>query len=53
MQQQLELQEETTLEIRDTLMSVQQEVEVKTRKLKKCYTKYMVSWTQNSHYNEE
>lgn len=43
MQQQLELQEETTLEIRDTLTSVQQEVELKTRKLKKCYTKYMVS----------
>lgn len=44
MQQQLELQEETTIEIRDTLMSVQQEAELKTRKLKKCYTKYMVLW---------
>lgn len=43
MQQQLELQEETTLEIRETLTSVQQEVELKTKKLKKCYTKYMVS----------
>lgn len=43
MQQQLELQEETTIEIRETLTSVQQEVELKTRKLKKCYTKYMVS----------
>lgn len=43
MQQQLELQEETTLEIRDTLTSVQQEVDLKTKKLKKCYTKYMVS----------
>lgn len=42
MQQQLELQEETTIEIRETLTSVQQEVELKTRKLKKCYTKYMV-----------
>lgn len=42
MQQQLELQEETTIEIRETLTSVQQEVDVKTRKLKKCYTKYMV-----------
>lgn len=41
MQQQLELQEETTIEIRDTLTSVQQEVELKTKKLKKCYTKYM------------
>lgn len=43
MQQQLELQEETTIEIRETLTSVQQEVELKTRKLKKCYNKYMVS----------
>lgn len=43
MQQQLELQEETTIEIRETLTSVQQEVELKTRKLKKCYAKYMVS----------
>lgn len=43
MQQQLELQEETTIEIRDTLTTVQQEVELKTRKLKKCYAKYMVS----------
>lgn len=43
MQQQLELQEETTLEIRETFKSVQQEVELKTKKLKKCYTKYMVS----------
>ncbi|XP_031641022.1 kinesin-like protein Klp68D [Contarinia nasturtii] len=41
MQQQLELQEETTIEIRETLTSVQQEVELKTRKLKKCYAKYM------------
>lgn len=39
MQQQLELQEESTLEIRDTFTSLQQEVELKTRKLKKCYAK--------------
>lgn len=45
MQQQLELQEETTIEIRDTLTTVQQEVELKTRKLKKCYSKYMVGVT--------
>lgn len=38
MQQQLELQEETTIKIRETHTSVQQEVELKTRKLKKCYT---------------
>lgn len=48
MQQQLELQEETTYEIRETLTSVQQEVEVKTRKLKKCYAKFMVSSFFNS-----
>lgn len=42
MQQQLELQEESTIEIKETITSLQQEVEVKTRKLKKCYAKYMV-----------
>lgn len=41
MQQQLELQEESTLEIRETFTSLQQEVELKTRKLKKCYAKCM------------
>lgn len=41
MQQQLELQEESTLEIKETVTSLQQEVELKTRKLKKCYAKYM------------
>lgn len=41
MQQQLELQEESTMEIRETFTSFQQEVELKTRKLKKCYTKCM------------
>jgi kinesin family protein 3/17 len=39
MQQQLELQEESTMEIRETFTSLQQEVDSKTRKLKKCYTK--------------
>lgn len=42
MQQQLELQEESTMEIRETFTSLQQEVELKTRKLKKCYAKCMV-----------
>lgn len=41
MQQQLELQEESTIEIRETFTSLQQEVELKTRKLKKCYAKCM------------
>lgn len=39
MQQQLELQEESTMEIRETFSSLQQEVESKTKKLKKCYAK--------------
>lgn len=39
MQQQLELHEESTTEIRETFTSLQQEVELKTRKLKKCYSK--------------
>lgn len=42
MQQKLELQEETTMEIRETFTSLQQEVELKTKKLKKCYMKCMV-----------
>lgn len=42
MQQQLELQEESTMEIRETFTSLQQEVELKTKKLRKCYTKCMV-----------
>jgi kinesin family member 3B len=41
MQQQLELQEDSTMEIRETFTSLQQEVELKTRKLKKCYAKCM------------
>lgn len=41
MQQQLELQEEETMEIRETFSNLSQEVELKTRKLKKCYAKCM------------
>lgn len=41
MQQQLELQEETTLEIKETVTSLEQEVELKKRKLSKCYAKYL------------
>lgn len=41
MQQQLELKEETTLEIRETVTSLEQEVELKKRKLSKCYAKYL------------
>lgn len=35
MQQKLDAQEESALEIRETFSSLQQEVEIKTRKLKK------------------
>lgn len=41
MQQLLESQEESTTEIRETVTSLQQEVDLKTRKLKKCYAKWM------------
>ncbi|KAI9586295.1 kinesin-like protein Klp68D [Glossina fuscipes] len=41
MQQKLELQEETTLEIRETVTSLEQEVDLKKRKLSKCYAKYL------------
>ncbi|GAB6025282.1 Kinesin-like protein kif3b [Chamberlinius hualienensis] len=39
MQQKLEAQEETALEIRETFSSLQQEVDIKTRKLKKLFGK--------------
>jgi kinesin family member 3B len=58
MQQQLELQEESTMEIRDTFTSLQQEVELKTRKLKKCYAKCMalkqeIQETKDEHNREQ
>ncbi|XP_055379321.1 kinesin-like protein Klp68D [Condylostylus longicornis] len=53
-QQQLELQEETTLEIRDTVTTLEQEVDIKTKKLSKCYAKYLalqqeLNDTKNEH----
>jgi len=53
MQQQLELQEESTTEIRETFTSLQQEVELKTRKLKKCYAKCMALKQEISDTKEE
>ena len=41
MQQKLEDQEESALSIQDTYSSLQQEVEVKTKKLKKVNTAHM------------
>ncbi|XP_055613110.1 kinesin-like protein Klp68D [Uranotaenia lowii] len=53
MQQQLELQEESTMEIRETFTSLQQEVELKTRKLKKCYAKCMALKQELSDTRDE
>lgn len=50
MQQKLELHEESTMEIRETFTSLQQEVELKTKKLKKCYMKCLVSVAQLVYY---
>ncbi|XP_039441093.1 kinesin-like protein Klp68D [Culex pipiens pallens] len=53
MQQQLELHEESTMEIRETFTSLQQEVELKTRKLKKCYAKCMALKQELSDTRDE
>jgi kinesin family member 3B len=58
MQQQLELQEESTMEIRETFTSLSGEVELKTRKLKKCYAKCMalkqeIQDTKDEHNREQ
>ena len=42
MRQQLELQEESCVEIRDTYTTLQQEAEMKTKKLKKLFSKIQV-----------
>lgn len=39
MRQQIELQEESAIEIMETYTTLQQEVEIKTKKLKKLFTK--------------
>lgn len=47
MRQKLENQELSTHGVRETYTSLQQEVDVKSRKLRKCYSKLQVSgWTQ-------
>ncbi|XP_034015794.1 kinesin family member 3Cb [Thalassophryne amazonica] len=43
MQQQMMLQEEETLEMRETFSSLQQEVELKTKKLKRLYAKLQLT----------
>ena len=44
MQQKLEEKEETAVEIRETYQSLQQEVDVKTKKLKKVLCRHIVSF---------
>ncbi|XP_077477867.1 kinesin-like protein KIF3B [Stigmatopora argus] len=45
-QQQMALQDEETLEIRETFSTMQQEVEMKTKKLRKLYTKLQLVWAE-------
>ncbi|XP_057714642.1 kinesin-like protein KIF3C [Corythoichthys intestinalis] len=45
-QQQMMLQDEETLEMRETFSSMQQEVEMKTKKLRKLYTKLQLVWAE-------
>lgn len=52
-QQQLDDQEETALEIRDTFSSLQQEVEIKTKKLKKLFTKLQLVKQEIQDLQEE
>ena len=53
MLQRLEEQEETNLEIRDTFSSLQQEVEIKRRKLRKLVTKLQSVKTETKDLQEE
>ncbi|XP_061552021.1 kinesin-like protein KIF3B isoform X2 [Phycodurus eques] len=46
MQRQITLQDEETLEMRETFSSLQQEVEMKTKKLRKLYTKLQLVWAE-------
>ncbi|XP_013855241.1 kinesin-like protein KIF3C [Austrofundulus limnaeus] len=53
MQQQMLNQDEETLELRETFSSLQQEVEAKTKKLKKLYTKLQCIKAEMKDVNEE
>ncbi|XP_063220421.1 kinesin-like protein KIF3B isoform X2 [Bacillus rossius redtenbacheri] len=53
MRQQLELQEESAVEIRETYTNLQQEVEVKTRKLKKLFSKLQATKQEIYDVTEE
>uniref|UniRef100_A0A1A7Y5P8 Kinesin-like protein n=1 Tax=Iconisemion striatum TaxID=60296 RepID=A0A1A7Y5P8_9TELE len=53
MQQQMLVQDEETLELRDTFTSLQQEVEAKTKKLKKLYAKLQCIKAEIKDVNDE
>ncbi|KAK7907562.1 hypothetical protein WMY93_016174 [Mugilogobius chulae] len=53
MQQQMMVQDEETLELRETFTSLQQEVEAKTKKLKKLYAKLQCIKTEIKDVNDE
>uniref|UniRef100_A0A3Q3KI96 Kinesin-like protein n=2 Tax=Mastacembelus armatus TaxID=205130 RepID=A0A3Q3KI96_9TELE len=52
-QQQMMLQDEETLEMKETFSSLQQEVELKTKKLKKLYTKLQIVKGEINDFIEE
>ncbi|XP_033847046.1 kinesin-like protein KIF3C [Periophthalmus magnuspinnatus] len=52
-QQQMLIQDEETLELRETFTSLQQEVEAKTKKLKKLYAKLQCIKTEIKDVNDE
>ncbi|XP_043278808.1 kinesin-like protein KIF3B [Venturia canescens] len=53
MQQKLEDEEMTTIGVRETYTTLQQEVDVKSRKLRKCYAKLQVLKQELEDINEE
>ncbi|XP_078397599.1 kinesin-like protein KIF3B isoform X2 [Cetorhinus maximus] len=53
MQQQMLLQDEETMELRDTYTSLQQEVEIKTKKLKKLFAKLQAVKTEIQDLQDE
>ncbi|XP_049596083.1 kinesin-like protein KIF3B [Syngnathus scovelli] len=53
MQQQVMLRDEETLEMRETFSSLQQEVEMKTKKLRKLYTKLQLVWAETRDVMDE
>ncbi|XP_077393947.1 kinesin family member 3Cb [Festucalex cinctus] len=53
MQQRMMLQDEETLEMRETFSSLQQEVDMKTKKLRKLYTKLQLVWAETRDVMDE